>query len=133
MEESGPPGNTAMEQEVLIRVTNSSPYKASLKIHAFKMTKWRRRTPEELEALSLSSLRVLKKEIENIAQEASGELVGLLQERQGLQEEVDIRSITIEQLLKFAERRQVQLGEPLAIQMSVVRNHQEANAESGLG
>ncbi|ROT72201.1 PP2C-like domain-containing protein [Penaeus vannamei] len=159
----------AMEQEVLIRVTNSSPYKASLKIHAFKTTKWRRRTPEELEALSLSSLRVLKKEIENIAQaggcaawelsgpgnisrqagiplvalqspgppppgpQASGELVGLLQERQGLQEEVDIRSITIEQLLKFAERRQVQLGEPLAIQMSVVRNHQEANAESGLG
>lgn len=38
---------TAMEQEVLIRVTNSSPYKASLKIHAFKTTKWRRRTPEE--------------------------------------------------------------------------------------
>lgn len=133
MEESGPPGNTAMEQEVLIRVTNSSPYKAPLKIHSFKTTKWRRRSAEELEALSLSTLRVLKKELENIAQEASGELVGLLQERQGLQEEVDIRSITIEQLLKFAERRQVQLREPLAIQMSVVRNHQEANAESGLG
>lgn len=66
--------------------------------------------------------------------EASGELVGLLQERQTLQEEVDIRSVTIEQLLKFAERRQLQLGEPLAIQMSVVRNHcHEASSESGLG
>lgn len=54
--------------------------------------------------------------------DASQELVALLQERQGLQEEVDIRSITIEQLLKFAEKRQLQLGEPLAIQMSVVQN-----------
>lgn len=57
-----------------------------------------------------------------VLSDASQELVALLQERQGLQEEVDIRSITIEQLLKFAEKRQLQLGEPLAIQMSVVQN-----------
>ncbi|KAG7167406.1 putative EURL protein domain-containing protein [Homarus americanus] len=88
----------------------------------------------EVSNLPLPTLKQLKKELEIIVQEASGELVGLLQKRQGLQEEVDIRSITIEQLLKFAERRQLQLGEPLAIQMSVVRNHcQEASSENGLG
>lgn len=110
-----------------------SPYKPS----PFKcpyMTKWRRRSTDEMSYLPLHTLKQLKKELNIIVQEASGELVGLLQERQTLQEEVDIRSITIEQLLKFAERRQLQLGEPLAIQMSVVRNHcQEASSESGLG
>ena len=64
--------------------------------------------------------------------EASTELVELLQERHNLQEEVDIRSITIEQLLKLAERRQLQLGEPLAVQMSVVRNSRPEGTESGL-
>nr|XP_053653252.1 uncharacterized protein LOC128702845 [Cherax quadricarinatus] len=122
-----------MEQEVLIQVSHTSPYKPSPFRHFF-MTKWRRRSTDELSNLSLHTLEQLKKELETIVQEASGELVGLLQERQGLQEEVDIRSITIEQLLKFAEKRQLQLGEPLAIQMSVVRNHcQETSTESGLG
>lgn len=67
--------------------------------------------------------------------DASRELVKLLQERQGLQEEVDIRSITIEQLLKFAEKKQLQMGESFAIQMSVVHSHcgHGQQTESSLG
>ncbi|XP_050728648.1 uncharacterized protein LOC127004642 [Eriocheir sinensis] len=83
---------------------------------------WRNRPTQELSRLSVHSLKQLKADLDTIVQDASQELVALLQERQGLQEEVDIRSITIEQLLKFAEKRQLQLGEPLAIQMSVVQN-----------
>ena len=45
-----------------------------------------------------------------------------------LQEEVDLRSITIEQLLKLTERKQLQMGEPLAIQMSIVRTYQQETA-----
>ncbi|XP_042224629.1 uncharacterized protein LOC121868272 [Homarus americanus] len=126
-------GTEVMEQEVLIRVSHSAPYKPPPFKCSF-MVEWRRRSTDDLSNLPLPTLKQLKKELEIIVQEASGELVGLLQKRQGLQEEVDIRSITIEQLLKFAERRQLQLGEPLAIQMSVVRNHcQEASSENGLG
>ncbi|XP_045608256.1 protein EURL homolog isoform X2 [Procambarus clarkii] len=122
-----------MEHEVLIQVSPKHTYKPSSFRCSF-MTKWRRRPTDELSSLPLHTLEQLKKELQTIVQEASGELVGLLQERQGLQEEVDIRSITIEQLLKFAEKRQLQLGEPLAVQMSVVRNHcQQTSPESGLG
>ncbi|XP_064081343.1 uncharacterized protein LOC135197968 [Macrobrachium nipponense] len=122
-----------MEQEVLIRVSNASPYKPPLNKCPLTAVSWRRKSRDELSSLSLSVLKMLKKELQDIVQNASGELVGLLQERQGLQEEIDIRSITIEQLLKFAEKRQLQLGEPLAIQMSIVRNQHESGVESGLG
>ncbi|XP_068222770.1 protein EURL homolog isoform X2 [Palaemon carinicauda] len=122
-----------MEQEMLIRVSNASPYKAPLKKCSLAAVNWQRRSRDELSSLSLSAVKLLKKELHDIVQNASGELVVLLQERQGLQEEIDIRSITIEQLLKFAEKRQLQLGEPLAIQMSIVRNQHESGVESGLG
>lgn len=124
-----------MEEEVLVRVSPASPYKPP---HTFKSSltnRWKRRTPAELSGLTVHSLAHLMKDLEVIVQEASRELVRLLQERQGLQEEVDIRSITIEQLLKFAEKRQMQLGEPIAIQMSVVHSHcgPGQHTESSLG
>ncbi|KAG0729863.1 hypothetical protein GWK47_029445 [Chionoecetes opilio] len=86
---------------------------------------WSTRSAEEI-------YNVLSLLLSAVLSDVSQELVALLQERQGLQDEVDIRSITIEQLLKFAEKRQLQLGEPLAIQMSVVQNRCPNNASESV-
>lgn len=116
--------NMRVEQKPLVTIEDAdSPCKQQTFLHTLSPRKcWRRRPTRELSSLPLCSLKQLKEDLDTIVQDASQELVALLQERQGLQEEVDIRSITIEQLLKFAEKRQLQLGEPLAIQMSVVQN-----------
>ncbi|KAK3891224.1 hypothetical protein Pcinc_004866 [Petrolisthes cinctipes] len=131
-----PTTDAAMEEEeVLVSVSPAKAYNTS---HTFKNclpTRWKRKSSAELSGLTLHSLTHLLKDLETIVQDASRELVTLLQERQGLQEEVDIRSITIEQLLKFAEKKQLQMGEPFAIQMSVVHSHcgHGQQTESSLG
>ncbi|KAK4293196.1 hypothetical protein Pmani_032243 [Petrolisthes manimaculis] len=124
------------EEEVLVSVSPAKTYNNTP--HTFNNclpTRWKRKASTELSGLPLHNLTHLLKDLETIVQDASRELVTLLQERQGLQEEVDIRSITIEQLLKFAEKKQLQMGEPFAIQMSVVHSHcsHGQQTESSLG
>jgi len=94
-------------------------------------TKWQNHSSQQLSDLPLSTVQSLKKEIDDIIQERSGELVVLLQDRHRMQDEVDVRSITIEQLLKFAEKRQLQLGDPvLSIQMSAWRESECGGPQS---
>lgn len=84
------------------------------------LSNWKHYDQTALVTMSMSEICSVLRHLHSKIEEVSAELVVLLQERQRLRDEVAIRNIAIEQLLKLQDRLQWRLTEPLAVQMSVV-------------
>ncbi|CAM1302564.1 Uncharacterised protein g3311 [Pycnogonum litorale] len=62
---------------------------------------WRNETKDSLSAMKMSEIKAKSCQLLNVVRKVSSELVLLLQERDKLIQELDVRNVFIEQLLKL--------------------------------